>query len=90
MTGAVVLFISQFLMVFLLVVQSINNNHGRQRIAALTSIGIGVAQLFAYKILPDAGVVEMAAFVLAGPSANLAAQWVKRSDIARIRALHDE
>lgn len=84
------LFSSQFVVVLLLVTQSINNNHGRQTLAAFTSIGIGIAQIATFKLLPDANLTEMIAWVSAGPIANIAAQWIKRHDIARIRALRSD
>lgn len=82
------LFLSQFVTVMLLVVQSINNNHGRGALAALTSIGIGAAQLVSWKLLPGASWSEAVAWIAAGPAANIAAQWIKRHDIAKIRRLH--
>lgn len=84
------LFGSQFICVMLLVVQSINNNHGRQVLAMFTSIGIGITQIATFKLLPDANATEMLAWLAAGPAANVAAQWIKRHDIAKIRALHEE
>ncbi len=82
-----VLFASQFVCVTLLVIQSVNNNHGRVLLGAITSLGIGVAQIATFKLLPDAGWSEMVAWIAAGPVANLAAQWIKRHDIAKIRRL---
>lgn len=82
------LFGSQFVCVLLLVVQSINNNHGRAFLGALTSVGIGIAQILTFKLLPSADWSEMVAWVAAGPAANVAAQWIKRHDIAKIRRLH--
>jgi hypothetical protein len=83
------LFFSQFICVLLLVVQSINNNHGRMWLGAFTSIGIGLAQLAAYRLLPDASIGELTAFVMAGPAGNIVAQWIKRKDISRIVALRE-
>lgn len=82
------LFSSQFICVTLLVVQSINNNHGRTWLGALTSVGIGIAQIASFRLLPEASMSEMVAWVAAGPAANLAAQWIKRHDIDKIRRLH--
>jgi hypothetical protein len=82
-----VLFASQFVCVTLLVVQSVNNNHGRVLLGAITSLGIGVAQIATFQLLPGAGWSEMLAWIAAGPVANLAAQWIKRHDIAKIRRL---
>lgn len=81
------LFASQFVVVALLVIQSQNNTHGRFWMAALTSLAIGAAQLLTFKLLPTASTSEMCAWVLAGPFANMFAQWVKRHDIAKIKRL---
>lgn len=83
------LFCSQFITVMLLVVNSVNNNHGRVWLGAVTSVGIGVCQIATFKLLPGAGWSEMMAWIAAGPVANITAQWVKRHDIAKIRALHE-
>ena len=88
--SAAILFASQFVTVLLLVVQSINNNHGRQWLGAITSVGIGIAQIATFKLLPDASLTDAIAWIAAGPAANLAAQWLKRHDIAKIRRLHEE
>lgn len=83
----ITLFASQFICVLLLVVQSVNNNHGHVWHGAATSIGIGIAQIATFKLLPEANATEMLAWVAAGPVANVAAQWIKRHDIAHIKAL---
>ena len=49
-----ILFGSQFVTVMLLVVQSINNNHGRILLGAITSVGIGIAQIATFRLLPEA------------------------------------
>lgn len=81
------LFVSQFVVVLLLVVQSINNNHGRIFWGAVTSLFIGIAQIATFKLLPDASWTQAAAWVAAGPLANVVAQWIKRKDIEKIRRL---
>jgi hypothetical protein len=85
-----ILFLSQFVCIFLLVVQSINNNHGRRRLAAITSVGIGITQIASYKLLPGADGWEVVAWLAAGPAANWCAQWIKRKDIALIEGLRGE
>lgn len=82
-----ILFGSQFVTVMLLVVQSINNNHGRILLGAITSVGIGIAQIATFRMLPDASWSEAAAWIAAGPAANMAASWLKRHDIDKIRRL---
>lgn len=83
------LFGSQYVTVLLLVMQSISNNHGRRWMSALTSVGIGVAQIATFKLLPGADVTQAAAWIAAGPAANVTAQWLMRHDIARVRALRE-
>lgn len=84
------LFVSSFLTVLLLVIQSINNNHGYMTRAFLTSFGIGASQLLLYRLMPDANTTEIAAYLCGGPFGNVVAQWLRRHDIARIRALRGE
>jgi hypothetical protein len=88
MTHIALLFLSQFVCVLLLVIQSVNNNHGRTMLAGITSVGIGMTQIVSFKLLPGADGWEVAAFIAAGPVANTAAQWLKRHDISKIKALH--
>ena len=63
-------------------------HHGRLLLGMLTSVGIGVAQIATFRLLPTASTSEMIAWIAAGPVANLAAQWIKRHDIEKIRRLH--
>lgn len=83
-----VLFLSATVSVALLVIQSINNNHGRTWLAMITSVGIGIAQLYVFKLLPDANFTEICAWLAGGPVGNLIAQYIKRHDIAKIKKLH--
>jgi len=84
------LFCSSAVMVTLLVIQSRLNIHGRNRLAAVNSVLIGLSQLVLWKIMPDANTTEVIAFIAGGPIGNIIAQRVNRSDVARIRKLHDE
>lgn len=84
------LFVSSFLTVLLLVVQSANNTHGYPVRAFFTSFAIGASQLLLYRLMPDANTTEIAAYLCGGPFGNVAAQWLRRADIARIRALRGE
>ena len=47
-----------------------------------------INHLSRFRLLPEATLSEMVAWVAAGPAANLAAQWIKRHDIDKIRRLH--
>jgi len=64
---ALALFVSTFALVFFLGLQSLNVNGGHYRAAFFTSIGIGVSNLFLFKLAPDAAGIEIAAFLLGGP-----------------------
>lgn len=76
------LFLSAFLTVFLLGIQQ-QNVHGRHYIAAaITSLGIGAAQIFLWRLVPDANATEIAATLAGGPagivSAMAAHPYIKR------------
>jgi hypothetical protein len=64
---AFTLFVSTFCLVFFLGMQSLNVNNGHRKMAFLTSFGIGVSNLMLFKLAPDAGGMEIAAFLLGGP-----------------------
>lgn len=67
------LFASTFSLVFLLGVQQLNVQ-GRHYLAAfVTSIAIGLSQLALYKLAPDAGGLEIAAYLCGGPLGIVAA-----------------
>ena len=68
----------------------INNNHGYMGRAFFTSFAIGGSQLLLYRLMPDANGTEIVAYLCGGPFGNVAAQWLRRHDIARIRALRGE
>ena len=85
---AALLFTSQTSMVTLLVIQSRLNIHGYMWAAAGNSFLIGTAQLVMWRIMPNPSMLEIGAFLVAGPVGNIIAQWVNRKDIARIRKLH--
>lgn len=70
---ALTLFASTFAVVFLLGVQQLNVQHGHQFAAFFTSIGIGVSQLALFKLAPDAGGIEIAAYLAGGPLAIVCA-----------------
>lgn len=70
------LFCSQFAIVMLLGLQSLNVNNGHHWAAFLTSFGIGGFHLVLYKALPDAGVSVAIAYLLGGPFGILAAMWL--------------
>lgn len=64
---ALALFISTFLLVFFLGLQSLNVNNGHRFAAFCTSFGIGASNLLLFKLAPDATGLEIAAFLMGGP-----------------------
>jgi hypothetical protein len=64
---SVALFLSTFALVFALGLQSLNVNGGHYRAAFFTSLAIGAANLILYKLAPDAGGIEIAAYLAGGP-----------------------
>ena len=72
------LFLSTLLLVFFLGLQSLNVNSGRYTAAFFTSFGIGAANLALFKLAPDAGGVEIAAYLSGGPVGIVASMWAHR------------
>lgn len=64
---ALALFISTFVLVFALGIQSLNVNNGHHRAAIFTSFFIGSSQMVLFKLAPDASWIEAAGFLLGGP-----------------------
>lgn len=72
----IALFFSAFFTVFLLGFQQQNVAAGHYRSAMITSIGIGSAQIFLWRLVPDANATEIIATLLGGPLGIVAAMWV--------------
>jgi hypothetical protein len=70
------IFASTFAVVMLLGLQSLNVNGGHHIAAFTTSFGIGTANLVLFKLVPDASVTEMLAYLLGGPFGILLAMWI--------------
>jgi hypothetical protein len=69
----VALFCSAFATVFLLGIQQ-QNVHGRHYLAAVvTSLGIGAAQIFLWRLVPQASAGEIVATLAGGPVGIVAA-----------------
>lgn len=69
------LFLSAFLTVFLLGVQQ-QNVSGRHYLAAIvTSLGIGGAQIFLWRLVPGASATEILATLCGGPIGIVTAMW---------------
>jgi len=70
------LFLAAFSTVFLLGFQQ-KNVHGEHYVAAVvTSIGIGTAQIFLWKLVPDANLGQIAATLAGGPTGIVAAMYL--------------
>ena len=61
------LFISTFVLVFALGIQSLNVNNGHRVAAMFTSFFIGSSQMVLFKLAPSANWLEITAFLLGGP-----------------------
>ncbi len=70
------LFGSAFCTVFLLGFQQKNVAGGHYVAAIFTSFGIGAAQIFLWRLVPDANAVQICAALLGGPCGIVAAMWV--------------
>jgi hypothetical protein len=71
----VFLFLSAFFTVFMLGIQQ-QNVQGRHYLAAIvTSFGIGAAQIFLWRLVPDANAGQIAATLAGGPVGIVVAMW---------------
>lgn len=71
----IALFLSAFFTVFLLGFQQ-QNVVARHYLAAIfTSIGIGSAQIFLWRLVPDANATQIVATLAGGPVGIVAAMW---------------
>lgn len=70
------LFASAFFTVFMLGIQQ-KNVHGEHYLAAIvTSFGIGGAQIFLWRLVPDANASQIVATLLGGPFGIIAAMYL--------------
>ena len=69
----VTLFLSAFATVFLLGIQQLNVQGRHYALAAITSLGIGSAQIFLWRLVPEASASEIVATLAGGPVGILAA-----------------
>jgi len=81
--NALFLFSSTFTLVLFLGLQSLNVNGGHKFLAAITSFGIGTANIAILKIMPGpTDGLEVAAYLLGGPLGILASMaihpWMAR------------
>ncbi len=75
MKNEIILFLSQFALVFLIGFQSQNVRDNRYFGSAVCSFLLGLSQCFQWRLMPNATTVEMAVWLFAGPLAIMCAIW---------------
>lgn len=80
---ALSLFVSTFVLVFALGLQSLNVNAGFYRLAFINSFLIGATQMVLLKLGPNAGNVEIFAYLCGGPFGIITSMYVHRRWLAR-------
>lgn len=82
---AFLLFLSMFIMVFLLGLQYLNVNRGHVLMAMMTSIGIGLTNLFVLKVVPSdtAGLPELLGYLAGGPIGIATSMWVHEKFVGK-------
>lgn len=75
---ALIIFGSTFILVFALGFQSLNVNNGHYKAAFFTSFAIAVSNLVLFKTVPQAGAMEIAAYLTSGPFAIIASMWAHK------------
>lgn len=75
---ALIIFASTFVLVFSLGFQSLNVNNGHYFGAFFTSFFIGLGNLILFKTVPQAGFIEIGAYLIAGPFAITSSMVVHR------------
>lgn len=76
--AAFTLFVSTFVLVFALGLQSLNVNAGYYRAAFVTSFLIGAAQMVLLKLGPEAGSIEILAYLCGGPFGIITSMYAHR------------
>jgi len=75
MITALIIFLSTFVLVFALGFQSLNVNNGHFRAAFLTSFAISASNLVLFKTVPQADMLQISAYLTAGPCAIVSSMW---------------
>lgn len=78
-----ILFFSAFLSVFALGFQSLNVNGGHYLAAGLTSFVIGVGHIALYRLVPEADMSELLAYLLGGPIGITSSMWVHKRTVGK-------
>ena len=79
------LFISTFVTVFALGLQSLNVNGGHYVAAFFTSFLIGAGNVVVLKLVPTADVGQIVAYLAGGPVGIIASMWFHQRTIGRKR-----
>lgn len=79
MTNALLLFVSTYVCVFALGLQSLNVNQGHYAAAALTSFAISTGHIFLYKFMPDSGWLEWGGYYAGGVAGITSSMWFHRT-----------
>lgn len=69
------LFVSTFVLVFALGLQSLNVNGRHFAAAFFTSFAIGASNLVLFKLAPNAGAMDIVAFMIGGPLGIITSMW---------------
>lgn len=83
MTTALILFVSTFLLVFALGLQSLNVNGGHHKAAFVTSLLIGSMQMVMLKLGPDADWLQIAGYLAGGPFGIIASMWFHKRTLGK-------
>ena len=90
MITALVIFVSTFVLVFALGFQSLNVNNGHYKAAFLTSFAIAVSNLVLFKTVPQADMLQVIAYLMAGPCAIVCSMWAHTRWMKPRRSKSDE
>lgn len=81
------LFASTFVVVFALGLQTLNVAGGHYASAFVTSFVIGASQLALYKLVPEANLLQVLAYLGGGPFGIVASMWAHRRFFAKKRRI---
>jgi len=80
---ALLIFLSTFILVFALGFQSLNVNNGHYKAAFFTSFAIALSNIVLFKTIPQAGWLDISAYLAAGPMAIVSSMWAHKRFINR-------
>jgi len=85
MKAEILLFVSQFALVFLLGFQSQCVRDDRRSYAAAGSFLLGCAQAFQWKVMPNATPLQISVWLCAGPIAIVTSMWAHKRHFKKRR-----